>query len=400
MGAKATRLFELTKSMAGKGHRVQVITAMPNYPTGRILKGYRRKLRVVEKMGCVRVIRTWIYPSKSHRALPRVLSSLSFLFSSLLFGVWRLGRQDVVLLESPPLFLVPAGLAIGRLTRAKVMMNVSDIWPDLPLRLGYSFGRLSLELLKFLERFGYEHSDVVSLTNPKAREMIRKRFPHVTTTVIISGTDLDLFNPSLRNERIRASLGANPGDFLVGYCGLHGLFQGLEVVVEAAAKLRDQHRIKFILIGDGPTKEVLVGLARQRQLNNVRFEDPMPRSEIPSILASCDAGLAPLATKLPGVMPSKIYEILASGVPVVVSAGCEGETLIRKFDVGRVFRPQVSGDLAAVLASLATDSQNGVQMKQRCRDLAKRYDRNNIALRTDAILRALAENRPLPEVDW
>lgn len=398
MGAAAARLFELTKKLAALGHTVQVITALPNYPTGRIFDGYRGKLRMVDEVEGVRVIRTWLYPDNSSRLLPRALNYLSFATSSLLLAPWRLGRQDVVLFDTPPLSLVPVGLAIGQITGARVIMNVADLWPDVAVRLGYPVGRFSLRLLRLLERVGYQRSDVVSVTTPAARRQIRERFPSVETTVIRNGADLDLFRPSLRSQAVRTSLGAGPNDFLVGYCGLHGLFQGLEVIVEAAARLLDHPHIKFVLVGDGPIKERLVELARQRQLSNVRFEPPVPRTDIPAILASCDAGLVPLATEFPGTMPSKVYEILASGVPLVVSKGCEGETLVTRFNVGRTFRPRDHDDLVAVLVDLASHCRELAQMRQHCLDLAKHFDRETVLLQTEAILRAVAEGNPLPQV--
>ena len=398
-GTKAVRLFELAKRLAAVGHRVQVITAMPNYPIGRTFDGYRMKIRFVENLDGVRIIRTWIYPSNSERALPRVLSSLSFVLSSVVLGSWGLGRPNVLLFDSPPLFLVPAGLAIARLTGARVIMNVSDIWPDIVMRMGYPVGKLSLWFMHLLERIGYEWSEAVSVTNPTAREQIRQRFPGVNVAVISNAADLDMFHPRLRNSRLRASLGASEEDFLVGYCGLHGLAQGLEAVIGAAAKLRDRTRVKFVMVGDGPIKPKLTALARQMELKNVRFVDLVNRSEIPGILASCDAGLVPLSSELPGTMPGKFYETLASGVPVVVSRGCEGEALVREFDVGRSFRPLDADDLAEKLLDLMADTRRDL-MRQDCRELARRFDRGLVACRAEAVFEAVAEGAELPEIDW
>ena len=230
-----------------------------------------------------------------------------------------------------------------------------------------------------------------------SREQISRRFPQVDTTVISNGADLDLFRPSLRSEEVRGSLGAGPDDFLVGYCGLHGLFQGLEVVVEAAARLAGHPRIRFVMVGDGPSKRSLVSLADSRGLTNLRFEDTVPRPMVASILASCDAAVAPLAAELPGTMPSKVYEALASGVPLVVTRGCEAEGLVNEYGVGRVFTPLDSEELASTIVDLA-DSPEGVgEMGQRCRELAERFDPDRIASHAEAVLAAVSEERPLPD---
>ena len=396
MGATATRLYELTTRLASRGHAVTVITAMPNYPKGRIFHSYRRRLRVEEEMEGVRVIRTWVYPSESSRPFPRFLSYLSLMLSSLVLGWKGLGRQDVLLFDSPPLFLVPSGLVLGRIARAHTVMNVSDIWPDAAVRLGLPLGRWTLRVLRGLEEAGYRRSDAVTATTPAAREQISRRFPQVDTAVISNGVDLDLFRPSLRSEDVRASLGADPDDFLVGYCGLHGLFQGMEVVVEAAARLAGHPGIKFVMVGDGPSKRSLIALADSRGVTNLRFEDTVPRPMVASILASCDAAVVPLATELPGTMPSKVYEALASGVPLVVTKGCEAETLVNEYGVGRVFTPLDSDELASIIVELAEGSDGLKDMSKRCRDLAERFDLDQITSHAEAVLAAVSEGKSQP----
>ena len=237
----------------------------------------------------------------------------------------------------------------------------------------------------------------MTTTTPAAREQISRRFPQVDTTVISNGVDLDLFRPSLRSEDVRSSLGAGPGDFLVGYCGLHGLFQGLEVVVEAAARLSGHPEVKFVMVGDGPSKRSLVSLADSKGVTNLRFEDTVPRPMVASILASCDAAVAPLAAELPGTMPSKVYEALASGAPLVVTRGCEAENLVNEHGVGRVFTPLDSGELATIIVELADDSDSIEEMSRRCRELAERFDLDRTSSHAEAVLTAASEGRPLPD---
>lgn len=400
MGAPQARLYELARRLRDKGHEITVLTAVPNYPTGKVFDGYRWKLRKTETMDGIRVIRTCIWPSKSSRTLPRLLSYMSFVFSSVLLGIWGLGRQDVVLFESPPLFIVPAGLLIGKLTRGRIVMNVSDIWPDIIVRMGHTTGGLALKMMFWLEKFGYEHSDVVALTNPGAAAQVKERFPHVQVTVISNGVDTSFFRPELRSDEIRASLGAGPDDFLVGYCGLHGLAQGLEVVVGAADLLRDRPNIKIVMVGDGPTKDNLVAMARAKNLPNLTFYPHRPKKEMPALLASCDASLVPLLSRLPGTMPSKVYEALSATTVPIVAKGCEGDTLVSQFNAGKTFEPMDAKELAAAILDLVDHPDDVRRIRENCKQLAKRFDRNVIAERTNAILEALAEGKPLPEVSW
>ena len=396
----AAKLHELALRLTAKGHSLTVLTAMPNYPGGRIFDGYRGRLRMQECLQGIRVIRTWVYASKSSRPFVRLLSYCSFLLSSVLLGCWRLGRHDVALIESPPLFLVPAGLFLSRLARAKSIMMVSDIWPDILVRMGHATGGLSLKAMLWLERFGYTHADVVSLTNPGARQQIQDRFPQIKTTIISNGVDLNLFSPDKRSIEVRQGLGTNGDTFLVGYCGLHGHAQGLEVILDAAEQLRSFPHIKFVMIGEGPVKAHLVKESARRKLPNLVFLNARPKQEMPAIVASCDICIVPLASRLPGTMPSKVYETLASGVPPLVAKGCEGDALVTRHQVGLTFEPMNGTELASAVKRLASDKQLCADMSLRARKLAQRFDRNVIAERTESIIKALADNCQLPDVTW
>ena len=396
VGATAVRLQRMTRSLAERGHHVTVITAMPNYPTGRVFDGYRGKVRHVEETDGVKVVRTWSFPSKSSNSLLRLMSYASFALSSFLLGRRGLGRQDIVLFDTPPLPLVPTGLVLGRVTGARVIMNVSDIWPEMAMQLGQPVGRLSMWALKRLERLGYEKSDVVTTTTGAARERIGQRFPHVRTAVISNGADLKMFDPSLRSQEVRDSLGAEPEDFLVCYIGLHGIFQGLEVVLEGAEKLRGNRTMKFVMIGDGPRKEALKDLASRKNLDNLQFFDLVDSERIPSILASCDAALVPLAAEFPSTMPSKVYEALASGVPVVISAGCEGSRVVEEGKAGLTFRPGNATELAEALAYLQANEEDAALMRKNCRELACHFNYDRIAEQTESFLQTIADGSAGP----
>ena len=152
-GAPQARLYELAKRLQDVGYEITVLTALPNYPTGKIFKGYRRKLRVTEEIDGIKVIRTWIWPSKSAKILPRLISYITFAISSVLLGCWGLGKHDVVLIESPPLFLLPSGIFVSRLVRGNPIMMVADVWPECLVQTGHASDGLALKMMFWLEKF-------------------------------------------------------------------------------------------------------------------------------------------------------------------------------------------------------------------------------------------------------
>ena len=400
MGAPQARLYELARRLHARGHELTVLTAMPNYPTGRVFEEYRRRLFCEEMLDGLRVLRTPILPSKSENLLVRLVSYLSFVTTSLLMGTWRLGRQDILIVESPPLFLGLSGFPMSLWVRARMLLMVSDIWPDVAVRMGDIIGRRQQRILEWLEAWTYRRSACVAFTNPGAVEQVRSRFPDLPCTVISNGVDTGLFRPELRSDEVRRKLQIEDGQFGVGYCGLHGIFQGLEVVVRTAELLRNEPQIRIVMVGDGPTKDSLVRQANDAGLTNIIFHPRQPKDAMPGILASLDISLVPLAAPLPGTMPSKVYEALAAGVPVVVTAGCEAEQLVRRYDIGCLFEAGDARGLAAILRDLAADEDRRERMRRESLKLAGRFDRDTIADRTESILNAVASGSEIPNITW
>ena len=397
-GAPQARLYELAIRLKAAGHQVRILTAMPNYPRGRVFDGYRGRLVVKENQNGLDVVRTAIWPSISKSFLPRFLSYCSFVLSSLMLGFRAAGSTEVVLLESPPIFLCVSGVVLSRLRGARLILMVSDIWPDILVRMGSVRAGPLLSAMLALESWAYRNSTLVAVTNPGARRQLRERFPYLQTAVISNGVDLSLFRPGLRSKRIRSMLGGEESTFLIGYCGLHGIAQGLAVVVDAAILLRHLDGVKFVMVGDGPTKQDLVDRVERCGLRNIGFYESRPKDEIPAIVASCDAGVVPLSCRLPGTMPSKVYEVLAAGTPVLIAKGCEGERLVDEHRVGMSFEPGSGRELADAIMKMIDLKGEINSMRSRCRSVAERFDRNIIAIRTERILLAVARGQ-VPQED-
>jgi len=234
-GAPPGRLFELAVRLRRLGHEVTVLTALPSYPRGRIYDAYRGRVWMVEHHEGLRILRAPIYPTQSARFAARLSSYFSFVFSSAVMGPLTLGKQDVLMVESPPLFLGFSAVLLAKACRARLVFNISDVWPGTLVMGGFLDERSLMTRVAFrLERFFYEHSDLVTGTSPGLIEDVRSRYPHVPCAVITNGVDTSWFRPDRADPAVRRDLGIPDGVFAVGYCGLHGLLQGLEIVIEAA----------------------------------------------------------------------------------------------------------------------------------------------------------------------
>lgn len=381
MGAPQRRIGELAHRFRQRGHDVTVLTAMPNYPTGRVFDGYSGLFQM-ERTNDLRVLRSWIHPSQSASLGPRLANYFSFVGSSATLGALTLGRQDYLFVESPPLFLGLSGLALRSATGARIIFNVSDLWPESAANLGVvSREGLAYRAALRLEAACYRTAWLVTGQSKTTVESIQSRFPRVPTYHLSNGCDTTLFGASRYSPALRKRFDPNGDRFVSVYAGLHGLAQGLEQILHAAERVRDtSHR--FVLIGDGPEKPALQAAARSRGLDNVVFEAPMSPDQVPAALASADAILVTLKHHIPGAVPSKIYEAMASERPLILVDEGEAAEIVRSGDAGVVVSPGQVGELVAALEQVRLSTDASSRMTRRARQLAcDRFDRAAIANR-------------------
>src|SRR5438045_3997696 len=334
IGAPQGRLSGLAAAFLREGHSVTVLTAQPNYPSGRIHAGYGGLLRREVRDG-VRVIRTFVYPTQRADFVHRLSSYFSFVASSAALGTFALEPPDYLIVESPPLFLGLAGVWLSWVKRCPMIFNVADLWPETAVRLGVlRRGSWAHEISDRLERFCYRRATLVTGQTRAIVEDIAGRFPWCRTYHLSNGVNSQTFHPDRRTAEARATLAREPANTCAAfYPGLHGPAQGLDRVLDAAALLTDVP-LRFVLMGDGPTKRDLMDRVRARGLTNVTFLDPRPTREVPPLLAAADIVLVPLVTHIPGATPSKLYEAMPSGRPVVLVAEGEPASVVRECNAG------------------------------------------------------------------
>jgi glycosyltransferase involved in cell wall biosynthesis len=333
MGAPQSRLFELAQELIKLGWDVSVITAKPNYPTGRIFEEYKRNAkRKREFVDGIFVQRVPLFPSKSSKILPRLVSYISFTISSLYAALIFQEKPDVVWVESPPLFIGITAMIYGRLKRLPYVFNVSDLWPDSFVNMGLlRENSVAFKLLKMLELVIYKRAWGVTGQSDGIIDAIKLAQNGIRTCLVTNGVNLNRFGVVYRSEELRKSLEWK-GKTVFVYAGLHGLAQGLDQIIEAASRLRNIQDLYFVFFGDGPLKGSLVDRVRRERLENVKFYDPISRADIPRILASSDVAIIPLCSEINGAVPSKIYEAMASQLPILLVA--TGEPALRVSNAG------------------------------------------------------------------
>ncbi len=349
VGAPQNRLFELAVRLQKMGAEITVLTAMPNYPQMQVLPGYKSKIYLHEKIENLDLIRAWIFVTKSKSIPLRLLNYFSFVFSSFWIGLFKLKKHDILLCESPPLFLGITAYLLSKLKGSKMLFNVSDLWPESAEKLGLVTNRTFLKLATLLEEFLYRKSFLISGQTQGIVKNIQQRFPSKTITWLPNGVDLSLYNFENSTSSWRAQNQFLESDFILLYAGIIGHAQGLEVILKAAKLLQSNKQLKFILLGSGPEKEKLQGMANELKLSNVFFYPAIVKSEMPAVVSAIDISIIPLKKLdlFKGAIPSKIFENLAMKKPILL--GVEGEAkelFIEEGKCGWAFEPENENDLA------------------------------------------------------
>jgi glycosyltransferase involved in cell wall biosynthesis len=353
----------MAKELRRRGHDVNVVTAMPNYPRGEVFAGYRRKWLVREEVDGVPVTRTWIHAATGSNVLNRLWGYWSFTLSAI-WGCFRVPKPDLIFVESPPLFLGMTAWVVSRLRGAPYIFNVSDLWPESAVQLGIVTNRALISFAGALERFCYRHARNVCAVTEGIRDVIAK-VPKASPVVLLpNGVDVQTF----RRLPDASPDGIDPSKPTFMFAGTHGYAQGLDVIVEAARRLATRSDIAFVLIGDGPDKERVQRLAIN--LPNIRFLDPVPVSSMPAYFSACRASIVPLRKLdlFKGARPSKILPSLACKTPVIYAGEGETAALIDDRACGISVPPECPEKLADAVVKLADDESLAWKMGKRGRE--------------------------------
>jgi len=398
VGAPQNRIFEFAKQLKKFGHEVTILTAMPNYPKGEIFEEYRGKKVVKEEIDGIKIVRTSIYATKDKSFSKRLRNYLSFTFSSVFQGAKYIEKQDVIITESPPLFLGWSGYILSKLKGAKFIFNVSDLWPESAVKLGVLNNKLFIKMSTWLEEFCYRKASAVTGQTKGIVDNITSRgFDKKKVHLITNGVDAEFFKRENRDESFRNEIGVQ-NKFAVCYAGIHGIAQGLEVIIKAAEILKDNEEIQFVFIGDGPEKNELIKLTEEKHLKNVTFMPVQLKPQMPRIIASMDATVVPLKRLelFKGALPSKMFEALASELPIILAVEGEAEKLINDAEAGITVEPENAEKIAEAILKLYNDKTLSRQLGQNGRRyVMENYARETISRKLEKILFDLIEKNNL-----
>ncbi|HEY6549882.1 MAG TPA: glycosyltransferase family 4 protein [Solirubrobacterales bacterium] len=356
VGAPQARIAALAEGLAGRGVEVCVHTCFPHYPAGEITAPYRNRLVSKERNRGTLLVRSAVYPAANRGFARRLMGHLSFATSALATA-GSTGPADVIVVETPPLFLAGAAIAYARMKRARLVVNVADLWPDSAIELGALRSPTAIRGARAVERAAYRAATAIACPTEGILATLGQRPESAGKAVLMRpAVDLERFDPS-------AGTAGSPAEgrpMQVLYAGTVGMAHGLETLLDAAAELERGGAappIEALIAGDGAEAPQLRARLADGGPANVRMLGSVPSKSIPALYADSDVAVVMLRDRpiFHGALPTKMLEAMAAGRPVLLSARGEAARLIEAEGAGVVVEPENPGALAAALAELASD---------------------------------------------
>jgi len=365
MGAAPSRITNMSEALREKGAEVDVLTCLPNYPKGKIFEGYRHRFSKHEEINGINVFRYWTYATVSKNPLLRLLGMLSFALNIWLFGfrIRRVISYDRVIIQSPPLMVGFSAVLLFRcLYRRKTILNISDLWPLSAVELGaLRRGSLYYKVLAAMERFIYRHA---SACQGQSQEIL----DHVKSF----GFNKPLYlyrNLQPGVSEINYNAGADRLCLKLVYAGLLGVAQDILGMIEHINF--KELGAELHIYGGGNQAGTIETYIRKHDCG-VFFHGYKHKDEISRILSTFHASIVPLVVSIKGAVPSKIFDLLPHGTPILFCGGGEGEQIVISHGFGFVSAPGDYDMLKDNISKLKSLSDTDyLLMQKNCQDAAK-----------------------------
>ncbi len=382
-------VHQLALDFVRMGHPVTVVTSFPSYPRGRILAPYSNRFVAHEVTDGIDVIRTLTCATQSKSFWARLASFGTFCLSAAVGYVFKRRRADVVYAILPPLPLGVSAWVIAKLSGARLVVNVQDIYPDIAVELNYLKNRAAIAFFRRMERWIYARAErIVVISDGFRQNLVAKGVDERKIEVIPNWADPEEILPGPKENSFRSETGANSG-LLVVYSGGLTHNSDLEPVLEAAAELRGSP-IRFAIVGEGVQKQLLVDKARAARLDNIKFFPFQPIDRYSEVLAAADITLVTLNSAATfASVPSKVYKQMAAARPIfaITNSGNELTRLLGEARCGVAVPPGNAQALAVVLRQALNQSEALRQMGERGRAyLVRNCSRRGCVGRIEAVL--------------
>lgn len=336
VGAAPSRITNLAKGLKSSGMDVDVLTCLPNYPKGRIFDGYRRRFFMQEQLDGIGTYRYWTYATVSKHPLKRVLAMTAFATTMWAFACKRkrIKGYDRIIIQSPPILVAASAITLFKKCFHKyTILNISDLWPMSAVELGFMReGSLSHKVMSRIERFMYRNADAVMGQSNEIVEHVLGMFPDKRTFLY----------RNLQPIQIEGTTKQRGKTLKVVYAGLFGVAQDMLSLLRSVDFVK--LGVEMHLYGGGNQMEEIEKYIESGN-KNIHYHGYVSKQQMNEELKQYDLSIIPLVTHIHGAVPSKIFDLLPVGIPILFSGEGEGARIVEEYGLGLV---SSHGDYAAL----------------------------------------------------
>lgn len=380
--APATRTYEHAREWVKLGHKVTIITGAPNFPEGKVFDGFSNNWYSKSTLDGIEVRRVKTYITANEGFAKRILDFMSFMITSFFAGLF-VKKPDVIIGTSPQFFTAVSAWALSAVRFKPFVFELRDIWPASITAVGAMGRSLPILILEKIEMFLYRRADkIISVTHSFKSELIERGVDRRKIDVVLNGVDLSKYEPATKKDEILSEQYDLKDKFVVGYVGTHGLAHALDKIVEAAELLNDLEDVRILFAGGGAAKADVELLVEEKQLSNVVFIPRQTKELMPNLWSLCDISLISLKDTdlFKTVIPSKIFESMGMGLPMVMTSPVgEATRILESTCSGVIVKPESPEEVALVIRELYENRGKLKKLSTNSANAAKIFDRKLLA---------------------
>jgi len=355
--APANRTYDHTKKWSELGHTITVITCSPNFPDGKVFEGYNNSWLKRELIDGVNIWRVKTFMSSNSGFFFRTLDYLSFMVTSIIFGLF-VRKPDLVIGTSPQFFTLLSALFISKVKRVKLVLEIRDLWPASIVAVGAMKPGLFIKMISKIEIYLYHISDlIIVVTESFKKKLVNRNICSKKIKVVFNGVDLKKFTPIKKNTLLLKQFDL-VDKFIIGYAGTIGLSHGLSTLISVAKILEIEEKIQIVIVGGGSKFNDLKTDVRENGSKNITVIPRQTKDQMRHVWSIFDISLVMLKDLelFSAVIPSKIFESMAMAIPILASLPSgEATKIINFYRCGKTVAPENPQDISDSIKILKND---------------------------------------------
>ena len=328
------RINDICKGLKEAGHDVEVLTGLPNYPEGKIYKGYSWFKKGVKEYNGIKIMRVPMIPRWKNSSMMLALNYVSFMVNASLKALTLIGKKydRVFVFQVSPITSAVPAIILSKLKKIPSYIYIQDLWPETFYSIINIKNKKIRSKMKNICNKIYNSFDKLLIASKGYEDILLKEGFKKEKFEYFPQWAEDFYSESLKKvseNRI----------FTVTFAGNIGKAQSVNTIIEAANLAKENKNIKWQIIGDGSEFENIKYLVKKYSLENtVDLLGRKPAKDMPKYFSSSDGLIVTLKNEeiLKVTLPAKVQSYMAAGKPIIAAISGEGSRTIKESKSGLV----------------------------------------------------------------